>query len=445
MHLDLSGSLSLTMFAAAALDIEAKPSRLVPAYLGLARHRKQRADQIEHARIGRRIAARRTADGRLVDLNDLVDLRGADDIFVLAGFLAGTVQPAFERLEQNLRYERTFTGTGDAGYTGQYAQRKLDADFLEIVCLGLPYFEGIAQTHLASSGWQFNAFGPAHILTGDRSFTFFDGVQRADDDHLAAVFARGRADVNDMVRRGDHIVIMLNDQNGIADVAQFFQDFHQPVIIAAMQADGRLIQHITAPHQSAADLGGQTNPLGLAAGERPAGSIQCQIAQPHIYHKLQTGTNLFKRLGGDECFFFIQFQGLEIIVGLFDTHPGYGADAFIADGYRGRFLSQSCAAALAARRFGQIAMQPRFNKLAGGVLPAMYQVGYHAFKTVAVFFYILFGRAVHQNFSDRSAKCAERIRLANAKIAAEPFDHPVVIDVHSFAAFTPGLDGAVFQ
>ena len=55
--------------------------------------------------------------------------------------------------------------------------------------------------------------------------------------------------------------------------------FKQPVVVAAVQADGRFVQHITAADQPAADLRGQPNPLGLAAGQRAAGAVQRQIAQ----------------------------------------------------------------------------------------------------------------------------------------------------------------------
>ena len=259
------------------------------------------------------------------------------------------------------------------------------------------------------------------------------------------MFARRRANVDNVVRCSDHIIVMLNHQHCVADVTQFFQDFHQPVIIAAVQSDRRFVQHITAPHQSAADLCRQANALSLAAGQRSAGSIQCQIAQPHIHHKLQTGTNLLERLGGDERFFFIQLQGLKIAVGLFDTHSGYGADAFVADRYRYRFLSQPCAAALIARRFGQIAMQPCFDEFAGGVLPAMHQVGDYTFEAVFVFLLIFFCSSVHQDSLGRGGYRAERIGLANAEVAAEPLDQAVVIDVHPLAAFSPCLDGTIFQ
>jgi hypothetical protein len=57
-----------------ALDVEGEAARLVAARLGLGQAGEPLADRREGADIGGRVGARRAADRRLVDVDDLVEV-----------------------------------------------------------------------------------------------------------------------------------------------------------------------------------------------------------------------------------------------------------------------------------------------------------------------------------------------------------------------------------
>ena len=61
-------------------------------------------------------------------------------------------------------------------------------------------------------------------------------LERTFIDDLAALTARMRTHVDDMVRDFDDIGIMLHDENGIAPIAQLLQQFIQTMHIARVQA-----------------------------------------------------------------------------------------------------------------------------------------------------------------------------------------------------------------
>ena len=63
------------------------------------------------------------------------------------------------------------------------------------------------------------------------------------------------------------IGIVLDHQDGVSQVAQVVQNLDQPMGIAAVQSDGRLIEDIQRPDQARAQRGRQLNALRLAAGE----------------------------------------------------------------------------------------------------------------------------------------------------------------------------------
>ena len=79
VHLDLDDAVALAGLAAAALDVEGEAARLVAARLRLGQAGEQLADRREDAGVGRRVRARRAADRRLVDVDDLVDVLEALD------------------------------------------------------------------------------------------------------------------------------------------------------------------------------------------------------------------------------------------------------------------------------------------------------------------------------------------------------------------------------
>ena len=74
VHLDRDGAVARAVLAAAALDVEAETAGQVSARLGLRGLGEQRADLVEHARVGGGVRSRGAADRRLVDVHDLVEL-----------------------------------------------------------------------------------------------------------------------------------------------------------------------------------------------------------------------------------------------------------------------------------------------------------------------------------------------------------------------------------
>ena len=73
VHLDFDLAVALAGLAAAAAHIEAEATRGISARLRLLRRREQSADVVPQPDVGGRVAARRSTDGALVDVDDLVD------------------------------------------------------------------------------------------------------------------------------------------------------------------------------------------------------------------------------------------------------------------------------------------------------------------------------------------------------------------------------------
>ena len=137
-----------------------------------------------------------------------------------------------------------------------------------------------------------------------------------DDDLSAALPALG-AEVDQPVGAFDYIEVMLNHQHGIAAVAQCFEHLNQLMDIGEVQPGGRFVENVECfAGRLFAQLGGELDALGLAAGERGGGLTEAKVAEPDFAQRAQ-----FALHAGDRA---------EKFAGFIDRHGEHIGDAFAA-------------------------------------------------------------------------------------------------------------------
>ena len=65
---------------------------------------------------------------------------------------------------------------------------------------------------------------------------------------MAAQLAGAGPQIEQMIGRAQDVGVVLDDENGVAQVAQLFEDANQAGCIARMQADRRLVKDIERAH-----------------------------------------------------------------------------------------------------------------------------------------------------------------------------------------------------
>ena len=118
-------------------------------------------------------------------------------------------------------------------------------------------------------------------------------------DHLTAVLAGTRADVDDPVGRGDGVLVVLDDDEGVAEVAQPGQRLDEPVVVALVQADRGLVEDVEHADQPGPDLRGQPDALRLAAGQRAGRPVQRQVVEADVEQEAQPRLDLLDDPLGD--------------------------------------------------------------------------------------------------------------------------------------------------
>ena len=126
-----------------------------------------------------------------------------------------------------------------------------------------------------------------------------DRLERALRDDLAAVHARAGAEIDDPVGVADRVLVVLDHDHGVAEIAQALEGFEQPVVVALVQADARLVEHVEHARQPAADLAGEADALALAAAQGAAGAVEVEVIEPDIVEEAQPLVDLLEDRLGD--------------------------------------------------------------------------------------------------------------------------------------------------
>ena len=382
MHLDLDDAVALTGFAAPTLDVEAEAAGGIAARLGLWQFGEPVADGGEGAGIGRRVGTRRAPNRALVDIDHLVEIFQPLNPVVRRGMFARLGQLARGRLEQGLDGEGGFAAARYAGDAGQGAQRNLGGHVLQIVAARANHFQPAVVAGLATARRDGDVFHPAKIFSGQAFLVGDDLSRRALCDDMAAMHAGARTHVDHMVGGADGVLVMLDHQHGVAHVAQALEGFQQLAIVALVQADAGLVQHIEYAGQARTDLGGQPDTLAFAARQRAGVARHGEVIQADIVEEFQPGADLLEDAHRD--FALLRRQLLVDVtkpaVGITDRLFADLADMQPTDLHRQGLGLQAIAAAHLAGRFGLETLQVLLHPGAIGFAIAPVHVGNDAFE-----------------------------------------------------------------
>ena len=61
---------------------------------------------------------------------------------------------------------------------------------------------------------------------------------------MAAGFAGAGAEIDHVIGAANRFFVVLDDEDGVAQVAQSFESAEQATVVARMQADGRLVENV---------------------------------------------------------------------------------------------------------------------------------------------------------------------------------------------------------
>ncbi len=140
---------------------------------------------------------------------------------------------------------------------------------------------------------------PGQERAGERRVALEQALEVARVHDLAAVLARERADVDDVVGLEDRGLVVLDHDERVAEVAQAHERVDQALVVALVQPDRRLVEDVEHADESGADLRGEPDALRLAAREGARRPRQRQVVEPHVDEEPQPLADLLQQPLGD--------------------------------------------------------------------------------------------------------------------------------------------------
>ena len=105
-----------------------------------------------------------------------------------------------------------------------------------------------------------------------------------------------RPEIDDVIGDLDHVGVVLDDQHRVALVAELAQDVDEPQVVARVQPDRRLIEHVQRADERRAERRRQIDALRLAARERRRQTVERQIVEPDVAQERQPPADLPQHL-----------------------------------------------------------------------------------------------------------------------------------------------------
>ena len=260
------------------------------------------------------------------------------------------------------------------------------------------------------------------------------------------MFTSARPDIHNPIAGPNGVFVVLDNEHGVAQVAQSVQRVDQAMIIALVQPDGRLVQHIQRAHESRANLAGQTNALGLTTGQGASRAREGQIVETDIEQKPKACVYFFGDALGNHLFALTQLEACQKLRRLGNRQFTHLRDGFVVDFYRQRFGFESRTLAGRAWLFAHVTFVLLSLRIAFGALMTALQPRNHTFKlgavlahssvAIAIFNDDIFAQAMHDDFLMFGSELGPWLFGVNSLVFGHGFEHPH--EVHGVRAAPRG-------
>jgi hypothetical protein len=93
------------------------------------------------------------------------------------------------------------------------------------------------------------------------------------------------AEVDDVIGHADGVLVVFDDEHGVAEVAEADEGFEEAIVVALVEADAGFVEDVEDADQAGADLGSEADALGFAAAQGAAFAVERQVAEADLRRK----------------------------------------------------------------------------------------------------------------------------------------------------------------
>ena len=292
----------------------------------------------------------------MIDVDHLVDVLDAGDLAIRTRTPVGMVNAIRQRRSQRIGDQRAFTATGNARDDGEGTERNRQRHIVQVVlgCAGKFQGSALGLTTLLRHG---DYATTGKIISSERTFCCSYLLRRSGGYHHTAALTRARTHVNHIISGADGIFVVLDDDNGVAEIAKVLERADKALIVTLVQADGRFIENVKNAHQARADLRSQTDTLRFAAGKGCSSTFKGQVIQAYIDQELQTRDDFLRDRVSNRTLLPLETQIAEEAVTIKSAHLANLVNGLAAHGNREDLRLQAFPTARGARNDGEVTLQ----------------------------------------------------------------------------------------
>src|SRR2546427_743948 len=182
------------------------------------------------------------ADRLLVDQADALHVLEAGEGVVDAGRRELGLERARDGAVERVVDERGLAGARHAADDRERVERNPDRHVLEVV-LARAHEDEVAPAG-AAHGRDRDRLASGDVTRGERARRPLELRLRAGEDDLAAPLARARPELDDVIRGGDELAVVLDHDDGVTRLGEVATELHEAHRVARVQADRRFVEHV---------------------------------------------------------------------------------------------------------------------------------------------------------------------------------------------------------
>ena len=146
--------------------------------------------------------------------------------------------------------QRGFAASRDSGHRDKKSERDLDIEVAQVMlarAFDANHASGIhAPTDLGDRNLDLSAQVPA----GDRLIVGAHFVDGSLGDDQSTVLSCSRPQIDEMVSCLHRLLVVLDDDDGVAEIAELPQGVQQTGVVALVEPDRRLVEDVKDAHQA---------------------------------------------------------------------------------------------------------------------------------------------------------------------------------------------------
>ena len=149
-------------------------------------------------------------------------------------------------------HERRLARTADAGDARQHVERNRDVDVFQVVLRRAEHADLLPRPPPPCRRHRDREFLP-QILRCQRSRLAQQPVEPAGVHDASSLLARPEPEIDDVIGDADHVGVVLDDEHGVALIAELAKNGDQPLVVARVQSNRWLVEHVQCANERRAE------------------------------------------------------------------------------------------------------------------------------------------------------------------------------------------------